>query len=485
MAAWPSIERSDDQWLVQSLRSGDGTAPVRLYDLYAARLFDYCHVLLRDEEAAALTLLDSLIIVQERIGELADPRLFRGWLYAVTREECLRRRARSELPAERRRAAEATGFEANEATRQLVHTALLVLNGRQREALDLSLRHELNPDELARALGTSPQDASMLVAQARHDLDDAFAAVTVATTGHEDCPSVSALAGPPGRRLDAETCGKLARHIARCPICGVHADRGVDTVRLLNAMPFAAIPAALRERVLTTAVDPRFADTRSTIAMRAELPAEAEPEDESRTTSRLWPAMAAVAFAVLVIGGGVFFVLSDSGSRNAGNNQAIASSPGDLPSDDPSASDSGGPLPSDSVGSPTPTPSSSSSTPTPTPTPTDTASGHPHSSPSAASSSPVQAPAPPPPPAPGTLAVYGCTMHGSRTCTVTVVAQGGPVTWSVTGVKGNISAGGGSSLAAGQSAGVTVTRGGGWCWGNGSGSVSFSSGASASVNWHC
>jgi hypothetical protein len=76
-------------------------------------------------------------------------------------------------------------------------------------------------------------------------------------------------------------------------------------------------------------------------------------------------------------------------------------------------------------------------------------------------------------------------MGGSRSCTVTVVAQGGPVNWSVSGVKGKISAAGGGSLAAGQSAGVTVTRGGGWCWGNGSGSVSFSSGASAPVNWHC
>jgi DNA-directed RNA polymerase specialized sigma24 family protein len=491
VAAWPSIERADDQWLAQSLRSGDGAAPTRLYDLYAARLFDYCHVLLRDEEAAALALLDSLIIVQERIGELADSRLFRGWLYAVTREECLRRRARAEVPAERRRAAEATGFQVDEATRQLVHTALLVLNGRQREVLDLSLRHELNADEVARALGATPQDASILVAGARHDLDDAFAAVTVATAGHEDCPSVAALAGPPGRRLDAETCGKLARHITRCPICGVRGDQAVDTVRLLNAMPFAAIPAGLRERVLTTAADPRYADVRSTIAMRAEPPAAVESDDESRTTSRLWPAMAAVAFGIVLIGG-VLFVLSDSGSQNAGNNEAIASSPGDLPSDGPSASDSSGPLPSDGAGSPTPTPSGSSNTPTPTPTPTPgkSGSGDPHSQPATPPSTPGQPPVQPPPvqpppPAPGTLAAYGCTMRGSRTCTVTVVAQGGPVNWSVSGVRGGIRASGGGSLAAGQSAGVTVTRNSTFCIGSGSGSVSFSPGGSASVTYYC
>jgi hypothetical protein len=76
-------------------------------------------------------------------------------------------------------------------------------------------------------------------------------------------------------------------------------------------------------------------------------------------------------------------------------------------------------------------------------------------------------------------------MRGSRHCTVTVVAQGGPVNWSVTGTSGGISASGGGSLSAGQSAGVNVTRNSSWCFGSGSGSVSFSSGATAGVNYYC
>jgi hypothetical protein len=76
-------------------------------------------------------------------------------------------------------------------------------------------------------------------------------------------------------------------------------------------------------------------------------------------------------------------------------------------------------------------------------------------------------------------------MHGSRTCTVRVVAQGGPVTWSVTGVRGTINAAGGGSLLADQSTGVTVTRTNGFCMGSGGGSVYFSTGATANVNWYC
>lgn len=483
MAGWPKIDRADDQRLAESLRSGDETARARVCDIYAARLFDYCHVLLRDQEAAALAVVDSLLIACERIGELPDLRQFRGRLYAVTREQCLRRRELAEMPAERRRAAEASGVEADEATREIVHAALLVLNGRQREVLDLSLRHELAPDELAEVLGTSPPEASILLSQARRDLDDAFVAVVVARTGREHCPSVSALAGPPGRRLDAQTCGRLARHITNCAICGVRGDGRVATARLLSAMPYAAPPEDLRERLLAATADSGLAATRSTAVYGAQHAAEAEPRpvEKPRRSPHLWPVVAATVAAGVVLVGGVVYALPNSGSENAGNNQAIAPTPGDSLSDVASPPDSSGPLPKNGSTSPSPTPSLSSGTPTPTPSATriDQRSKNPNPTPS---------PTPPPPAGPppaGTLAVYGCTMNHTRSCTVTVVAQGGPVSWSVSGVRGGVSAGGGGNLAAGQSAGVTVTRNASWCFGSGSGSVSFSSGATASVNWRC
>jgi DNA-directed RNA polymerase specialized sigma24 family protein len=471
VAGWPSIDRADDQRLAQSLYAGDATALPEIYDLYAPRLFDYCHVLLRDQEGAALALHDSLITVQERISGLPDARLFRGWLYAVTRAECLRRRAYEDLPAERQRAPEAAGLEADEATRQLVHEALLVLNGAQREALDLSLRHELDPHELAEVLAVTPHDASVRVAQARHDLDDAFAAVVVAAMGRDDCPSVAALAGPVDEPLDAETCGKLARHIANCPICGTRGNRKVATARLLHAMPTAAIPEELRSRVLTTASAPELGDLRSTIALRAEPPAEPEPEPEpGRSGPRLWPVLAAVA-CVLIVVVGIFLMLPGSGQEKTSGDGPLAS-PSSSSSDDGSLpSDSAEPSPSDGSNTPSPTPSKSSKTATPTPS---SKRSHSHQ------------PAPPPPPqGPGTLSVSGCHMSGSRHCSVAVTASGGPVSWRVTGTSGNISAGGSGNLSAGETAYVTVTRHDSLCLGGGNGSVSFSSGATASVSWSC
>jgi RNA polymerase sigma factor (sigma-70 family) len=470
VAGWPSIDRADDQRLAQALYAGEANALTEIYDLYAPRLFDYCHVLLRDQEGAALALHDSLITVQERISGLPDARLFRGWLYAVTRAECLRRRAYEELPAERQRAPEAAGLEADEATRQLVHTALLVLSGSQREALDLSLRHELDPHELAEVLAVTPHDASVRVAQARHDLDDAFAAVVVAAMGRDDCPSVSALAGPVDEPLDADTCGKLARHIANCPICGARGNRKVATARLLHAMPTAQIPAALRARVLATATSPELGDLRATIAMRAEPEADAEPEPEPRRRSspRLWPVVAAVACVLLVVGG-IFLMLPGSGQEKTSGDAPMASPSGSASTDDSLPPDSAGPTPSDGSKTPTPTPSKSSKTPTPTP----------------ATKPPKTRRPAPPPMGPGTFSVSGCRMNGTRQCTITVTASGGYADWSVTGTSGSISAGGSGRAYPNSPGYVTVTRHDSICLGGGNGSVSFNSGATASVTWRC
>jgi hypothetical protein len=396
--------------------------------------------------------------------------LFRGWLYSVTRNECLRRRAYADLPVERQRAPEATGLDADEATRQLVHAALLVLSGQQREALDLSLRHELDPHELAELFGVTPHEASVRVAQARHDLDDAFAAVVVAATGREDCPSVAALAGPVDEPLDADTCGKLARHIANCPICGTRGNRKVATARLLHAMPTAAIPAALRARVLNTASAPELGDLRATIAQRADPPADPEPEPEAeRTTPRMWPILASVA-CILVVVGAIFLMLPGSGPQKTSGEQPMASPSGSASSGDAFPSDSAQPSPSDDTKTPSPTPSKSSKTPTPTP---DAKRPRSHQ------------PAPPPPQGPGTLAVSGCHMNGGRQCSIKVTAQGGPVSWRVTGTSGSVSASGGGSLGAGAHTYVTANRTDGICLGGGNGSVSFSSGAQASVTWSC
>ncbi|GLY79368.1 RNA polymerase sigma factor [Actinoallomurus iriomotensis] len=456
MAGWPSLDRNADRRLAASLDAGDADALPQIYDAYGPRLFDYCHVLLRDQEAAAQALHDTLIIVRERAGRLPYA-LFRGRLYGVARKECLRRRADAAPPAERLLVPEAAGAEADEATRPLVRAALHVLSAAQREALDLFLRHELDADELAEVLGMSPHEVSMHVAQARHDLDEAFSAVLVAATGREECSGVEELA-PPGTPLDTTTCGRLARHIASCPICGSRRDLTVTNAQLLQAMPTAALPGTLRSRVLDTASAPALADLRATIARRADPPppepgAVPEPDHAGR---RRWPVVAAVACVLLVVSG-VFLLLPGPGQDEASGRSAPSGS---------SSADS--PL----VGSPEP-----AGGPTPSPTPVK-------KTPKPAPPTPYTR-RPSSPQRPGTLSVTGCHMPGTRHCSVKVTARGGPVAWRVTETTGTVTASGGGRLRAGQSTSVTVTRTDRFCIGVPSASVTFNANVTATVTFSC
>lgn len=519
MSGWPTLDRSDDERLALALaRSGahvmsgpppgDATAPfqaadvdalARLVDAYAARLFDYCHALLRDQDQAARALHAALLAAYAHAGRLTDPASFRAWLYALVRNECLRRLRDPRRPAERREAPEVEDVFLDEdersrrlATRRLVHAALGDLRGPERESLDLLLRHGLDVAEIGAVLDLPAPRAAELTRQARHRLDDALAVAVIARTGRDDCPEVAALAGDPADEapLPPAAVRRLIRHIDACPVCRERRGRTVSTARLLQVLPVALMPADLRPAVLSAASDPARHDRLLAAADRAEPfdedgwplspdGADADGGDEPhRPPSRLWPALAAAGAVVLIVAVGFFLMPGSPGNSSANG------TPHPSGSTDPDASDS----PSSSSGpSETPSPTRSAS---PSPT-TSSVSPGPHSaSPTRHSPRPTATRSTPPPgpthtvPA-GRLAVSpgSCALSSqNRFCPVTVVAVGGPVTWSV-GAASPLSAQGGGTLRAGGSGHATITLVS--CDESGSGTVSFSPGGSVSVSWTC
>ncbi|HEX6473272.1 MAG TPA: sigma-70 family RNA polymerase sigma factor [Streptosporangiaceae bacterium] len=490
MAGWPGISDVDDRRLAEALRRGDAGALTEIYDAYAPQLYEYCHGLLRDQAEAAGALRDSLIAAQEHIGKLREPERFRSWLYAIVRAACLRRRDDPERPATRQEAPEVEEPALTEDERAkleeqrlLAHSALAGLTGRQREAVDLAVRHELDAEDIAGIFAITTPQASKLIGDAKADLTKALAAAIIARTGHEDCPSVAALVD--GWPLTPEVCRKLVRHVENCPTCGERRSRRVSMNRLLQVLPVAALPPDLRLDIITVATAPDRNETRMTIARRAEPfdsrgwptpPEQTRPAAPVRSgpSLRLWHVLTAAACLLLVVGGIMLFQPGSGGKKAAGNDQAQAAVPSDSVSADPSDVPSDLPLPTASTPSKTVSASPSASK-TPTPTPSTS-----RSRPSSA--------VPPKPSTPGRLGVSGCRMSGSqRSCTVTVTASGGPVSWRVTGTSSNVSASGGGTLAAGQSASVQVTRAacGVLDFSSHSGSVSFSPNGAATVSWTC
>jgi RNA polymerase sigma factor (sigma-70 family) len=490
VAGWPSLGRVEDRRLAQALRDGDPTALAEIYDFYAPRLFDYGHALLRDQDLAADALHDSLIATQEHIAKLREPERFRSWLYSIVRNECLRLLGDPDRPEQRHEAPEqpedafldAEERQRLEDTRQLVHSALAGLSARQREAVDLSARHDLSAEELAGVLGVSTQQATELVAQARDGLDNAFAAAIIARTGREDCPSVAALVDENEWPLPPDVCRKLVRHMESCPTCRGR-KRKVSTNRLMQVLPIAAIPSDLRMAVLALAEAPDQHENRTRIAQRAEpfdvwgWPTSldrAKPAREERSGGTpLWPVIGAAACVLLVVGAIFLLTGGGGGSKPTGNKSPanVAVGGGDSPSEDPSPSDSVEPSPSESSTSPSPKPT----TRTPTPTPSATRPRPPAPRPS---HKPTHKP-----PAAGTLNVSGCTMSvNDDSCSITITAVGGPVHWSVVNSAG-VSASGSDTLGKGQSTTVTAYKPSP-CTGT-SGTVSFSPNGTASVSYTC
>jgi RNA polymerase sigma factor (sigma-70 family) len=491
VAGWPGISDVDDRRLAEALRRGDTGALTEVYDAYAPQLYEYCHGLLRDQAEAAGALRDSLIAAQEHIGKLREPERFRSWLYAIVRSACLRRRDDPERPTSRQEAPELEEPALSEQDRAkleeqrlLAHSALAGLTGKQREAIDLSVRHELDAEDIAGIFAITTPQANKLLGDARADLTKSLAAAIIARTGHDDCPSVAALVD--GWPLSPEVCRKLVRHVEACPTCGERRSRRVSMNRLLQVLPVAAIPADLRLDIITVATAPDRNETRMTIARRAEPfdsrgwptpPEQVRPAAPARRNPpvRLWPALTAAACVLLIIGGIMLFLPGSSGKKDASNGEAQAAVPSDSVSIEPSGDPSGLPLPSGGV----------------TP-PSKTVSASPSTSKSATPSPSTSRPRPPAatkpkPTTPGHLVVSGCRISsGQRSCTVTVTASGGPVSWQVTGTSGGVGASGGGTLAAGASTGVRVTRGScGLLQTGGNGAVSFSPNGSAGVSWSC
>jgi RNA polymerase sigma factor (sigma-70 family) len=480
VTSWPSLAGVDDRQLAESLRLAGANALTKVYDAYAARLYDYCHALLQDQEAAADAVHDSLIAAKRHAGKLQDPERFRGWLYAIARNHCVRLRRDPDRGLERRPAPENDEEEYLDAkqraqrkeARLVIHSALTVLTVPEREAVDLTGRHELDPREIARMFGMTEPDAGALVEEARRNLTNALSVVITVRAVGKECGEASSLVD--SWPVDGETCRKLIKHVRSCKICREQLNRKVPTRALLQALPAAKIGGHVRTRVHTTATAPERSRERLEIARLAEpfdregWPVPAEPAAElggpARRSPRLWPAVAAAVCGIAVVGTAVACLPDwDGKPQDAGQAQAAptAGVPSDVPSGDPSVDPS-------APGSPSP--NKSSKTPKASPKPSKT----------------TKRPQPPQQPDPTPrLTIRGCSMEsGQRSCSIRLTASGGAVRWQVTDTSIGLQASGGGTLAAGQSTNVTVSRQG-LCLGGGEGSVSFSPGGAVGVSWIC
>ncbi len=120
--------------LAGSLADGSTEGLLAAYDVYADRLYVYSRVLLADEDAAAAAVHDALLVAAGRAPGLPLTTPLGPWLYALTRNECLRRRPGRTVPS------------------------------RERELVELARRHRLATADIAAVLGIEVSEAEQALA---------------------------------------------------------------------------------------------------------------------------------------------------------------------------------------------------------------------------------------------------------------------------------------------------------------------------------
>jgi RNA polymerase sigma factor (sigma-70 family) len=268
----------EDPEVVAAIVAGDPAGLAEAYDRYAMPLYSYCRSMLREPADAADAVQDTFLVATAKLRDLRDPGKLRSWLYAVARNECLRRRRAdhahsaleeaADMPTE---AAELGTAAERAELQELVRAAIDGLNPGERDVIELSLVHELDGDELADALGVSRNHAHALLSRARSQLERSLGALIVARTGRRSCPALEGMLTSWDGHMTVLMRKRISRHIEQCEACAERKRRELTPALFAGMAPMVALLPGFREQVLRVLADRSPAGTahRLTVANRA------------------------------------------------------------------------------------------------------------------------------------------------------------------------------------------------------------------------
>jgi RNA polymerase sigma factor (sigma-70 family) len=257
---------------VRAASAGDPAAFARLYDRWFDRVVDLAFRIVRDQSLAADVAQDTFVRAYRNLERLDDPFAFGGWLLRIARNRAydvgaaharaqavddqqlaiIERRgsgavsapsgfavedrlARAESPAE---AAEDRELVA------LVWEAAEALGERDREVLDLQLRHGLEPAEIAEVIGVNRNAANQAVHRVKQRLATAIAARILWRSGSPACVDLRAVLAESDHRIfDGDTVRLVDRHAASCEACQDRRRTRLDPAVMFSVAPMLALPA--------------------------------------------------------------------------------------------------------------------------------------------------------------------------------------------------------------------------------------------------
>jgi RNA polymerase sigma factor (sigma-70 family) len=278
----------DDHEVVAAIVAGSPAGIAVAYDRYAAALYGYCRWMLSQPSEAAKAVRDTFVIATSTLSGLTEAPRLRPWLYSIARKEC-ERRLQTRSPTDGRKADEADYLahpaqqgevayrSADAAVRSypvsaptdaagsltgaidnpdraelqtLIRAILAELKPRDREVIELNLRHDLYGADLAVVLGVSWSHANVLASRARARLEKALGTLLIARTGRTACPALETLLTDWDGHLTDETRRLVGAHIEQCKTCAGHRQGTLRPAAFSELLPLAMPPFHLKEQVL-------------------------------------------------------------------------------------------------------------------------------------------------------------------------------------------------------------------------------------------
>jgi RNA polymerase sigma factor (sigma-70 family) len=284
----------DDGEVIAAIAARDPAGIAAAYDRYASDLYGYCHWMLGQSPSAAEAVKNTFVMTYATLGDFPEVLKLRPWLYAMARNECLRR-LRQKAPDNREEvdtgglpvneAADISRYPGRAALRILIRGILAELKPREREVIELTFRHQLNDTDLAATLGISWSRAHALAIRAQGHLEKALVTLLITRTGREACPTLDKLLTDEEGQLTDQTRELVGEHIEQCEICGSRKRGVLRPAALADLLPqVPALPSGLREQVLELC----SSTTREALAYRRRLARRAESMWPARFSQAMW-----------------------------------------------------------------------------------------------------------------------------------------------------------------------------------------------------
>ncbi len=402
-----------DREIVEAIAAGDLGGLADACGKYAEALFGYCCWMLGEREDAADAVQDTFVIAASRLRGLSDPRRLRPWLYAVARNECLRRLGAVEpgldLDEVEDLADPADDHGDSAGLRLLIRTALGGLNAGEREVIELGLEHDLHGADLAAVLGVPRNQAHAMASRAHGQLEEALGTLHVARTGRRACPELDLLLDGWDGQPAVLTRKRVSRHVDQCHVCADRRHGALQPAALYGMASLGTLPHGLSEEVLRLCSD----SSPETLEYRRDVTYQAGPfrpngfPEPVRPRRPALSGIAAVAAIVIAIAAtGIITVLALGVSHTPRHADAARSSSPAGASGTASTGPASGPSPGltpatsaaavtgapPAAPSPSPSPSPSTASAKPSPSPSSSAPASVRPTPPSSTSSPMPTP---------------------------------------------------------------------------------------------